>query len=374
MHSNDRENPQTMHSPTTGGAHTGEQPTTPTAPGKTPPEDYQRMKEWIQQARAEAERAQVQAEQAREDIKDLKFELQGHGRKTSRSGWTTLVLVLALIGASIYGYYSLQEHGVALAQVPVVQKALDSMGQRMNAAEETLRGWAEDWTAMTARVDKVEKAAGANLRAARDYATEQAAKVHHQVQAEMDNRTQALQAGVGRLESTQQEDRARLAKVQDEVAIARREMALQIAQVQRETGEEMQSLDGQIGRTQRDLDALNRQLDVRRLDFEVSKEHTREVAPGVTLTVSNMNVSYQRVEGRIHVIPDGRILWIRGQGIQQPVRFYSHEDERAYELVFTRVNKDSAVGYLLMPRWPSTSTQAPVADESGQSATLAAAQ
>jgi len=110
------------------------------------------------------------------------------------------------------------------------------------------------------------------------------------------------------------------------------------------------------------------------LDFEVSKEHTREVAPGITVTVSEINVSYQRVEGRIHVIPDGRILWIRGQGIQQPVRFYSHEDERAYELVFTRVGKDSAVGYLLMPRWPSTSTEAPVADGSGHGATLAAAQ
>jgi len=225
---------------------------------------------------------------------------------------------------------------------------------------------------MTARMDNVEKTTNSNLRAARDYATEQAAKVHHQVQAEMDNRTQSLQASVGRLESTQQEDRARLAKLQDDVAITRRESALQIAQVQRETGDDLRGLDGQIGRTQHDIGALNHQVDLRRLDFEVSKEQTREVAPGVTVTVSKMNVSYQRVEGRIHVIPDGRILWIRGQGIEQPVRFYSHEDERAYELVFTRVGKDSAVGYLLMPRWPST--EAPVADESGHGATLAATQ
>jgi len=373
MGNNDRENPETVHASTTGGAHVKEQATSPVAPPTNPPEDFQRMKEWMQQARSDAERARVHAEQAREDIKDLKVELQDHGRRTSRSGWTTAVLALALIGAAIYGYYSLQEHGADLARVPVVQKALDSVGQRMNATEEALRGWTDDWTAMTARMDNMEKTASSNLRAARDYATEQAAKVHHQVQAEMDNRAQTLQASVGRLESTQQEDRARLAKLQDEVAIARRESSLQIAQVQRETGEEMRNLDGQIGRTQRDLDNLNRHQDLRRLDFEVSREQTREVAPGVTVTVSKMNVSYQRVEGRIHVIPDGRILWIRGQGIEQPVRFYSHEDERAYELVFTRVGKDSAVGYLLMPRWPST--KAPVAaDESGHGATLAAAQ
>jgi hypothetical protein len=94
------------------------------------------------------------------------------------------------------------------------------------------------------------------------------------------------------------------------------------------------------------------------------------VAPGISLTVSDTNVSYQRVEGRIHVVPDGRILWIRGQGIEQPVRFYSHEDERAYEVVFTRVNKDGAIGYVLMPRWPNAGT--PVAGSaSAQSAGIA---
>jgi hypothetical protein len=154
------------------------------------------------------------------------------------------------------------------------------------------------------------------------------------------------------------------------VASARRETALQIAQVQRETGEDLRGLDGQIARTQMDIDSLSRHQDLRRLDFEVSKDLAREVAPGISLTVSDTNVSYQRVEGRIHVVPDGRILWIRGQGIEQPVRFYSHEDERAYEVVFTRVNKDGAIGYVLMPRWPNAGT--PVAGSaSAQSAGIA---
>jgi chromosome segregation ATPase len=328
------------------------------------------MKEWIQEARADAERARVHAEQTREDIKDLKFELQEHGRKTKRSGWSTAVLALALIGASIAGYYALQEHGASLAQIPVVQKALDSLGPRMSAAEETLRGWTDDWAAITARMDKVEKTAGTTLRAAKDYATQQSAKVHHEVQAEMDNRTQALQANISQLAAAQQEDRGQLAKLQDDVASARRETALQVAQVQRETGEDLRGLDGQIARTQMDIDSLSRHQDLRRLDFEVSKDLAREVAPGISLTVSDTNVSYQRVEGRIHVVPDGRILWIRGQGIEQPVRFYSHEDERAYEVVFTRVNKDGAIGYVLMPRWPNAGT--PVAGSaSTQSAGIA---
>jgi hypothetical protein len=71
------------------------------------------------------------------------------------------------------------------------------------------------------------------------------------------------------------------------------------------------------------------------------------------LTLSHTDVSYQRVEGRIHVIQDGRILWLRGQGIQQPLSFYLQGDQRPYEIVFTRVNQDGAIGYLLMPLWPS---------------------
>ena len=59
------------------------------------------------------------------------------------------------------------------------------------------------------------------------------------------------------------------------------------------------------------------------------------------------------VAGRILVVPDGRILWIRDQGVQQPVAFYCHKDERAYEVVFTRVNRDSALGYVVMPAFPA---------------------
>ena len=99
---------------------------------------------------------------------------------------------------------------------------------------------------------------------------------------------------------------------------------------------------------------MARRLDQYRVDFEVSKDQTREVAPGITLTLSNLNVSYQRVEGRMHVIPDGRILWIRGQSIQQPLAFYTLKDDRHYELVLTRVSKDSAIGYVLMPKWSNT--------------------
>ncbi|MBI2819896.1 MAG: hypothetical protein HYX73_07945 [Acidobacteria bacterium] len=352
MQNENRKNPQEFTSPESGTAKAGEQQTSPAASGQDAPEDFIRMKGWIQQARHDSERARAIAEQTREDIKDIQFELDHHGRTASRSGWTAALLAIALIGACAYGYFKLQGNDSILAQFPAVQTALNAVGQRMNAAEEELRSWSANWDGMNSRLSKMEKGASANLRLAKDYAVEQAAKVQHQLQAEMDNRSRSTDVAISKLEASHQEDQKQIAQLQQEIAAVRNDSNNQLARTRQETSREMGNLRSEINRNRDDFEVVARQIDRRRLDFEVSKDQTREIVQGLTLTVSKLNVSYQRVEGRLHVIPDGRILWIRGQGIQQPVRFYSHQDERPYEVVFTRVAKDSAVGYVLMPAGP----------------------
>lgn len=349
MQNENRQHPNDFTSPAAGTAEAGETQASPAAPGQGAPEDFRRMKEWIQQARLDADRARSIAEQTREDIKDIQFELDNYGRKTSRSGWTTAILAIALLGACAYGYFKLQGNDTLLAQFPAVRAALNEVGQRMNAAEEKFRTWSADWDGMSSRLSKMEKGAAANLRLAKDYAVEQAAKVQHQLQAEMDNRSQSTDVAISKLEASHQEDQRQIAELQQEIAAVRNDSNNQLARTRQETSREMGNLRSEINRNRDDFDVVARQIDRRRLDFEVSKDQTREIVQGLTLTVSKLNVSYQRVEGRLHVIPDGRILWIRGQGIQQPVRFYSHHDQRPYEVVFTRVTKDDAVGYVLMP-------------------------
>jgi hypothetical protein len=349
MQNENRTNPHEFTAPESGTAKAGESQASPAAPGKADPEDFVRMKAWIEQARSDADRARAIAEQTREDIKDIRWELDDHGRKASRSGWTVAIVAVALVAACIYGYFKLQSDASLLAQFPAVESALNAVGQRMNAAEDKFRTWSGDWDGMNSRLGKVEKTTAANLHLARDFATEQATKVHQELQAEMDNRSQSVDATISELEATHEQDQQQIAQLQRQVASARGEASDQLSQSEQETGRELGGLRSAIDRNRDDFDDLARQINHRRVDFEISKDQTREVAPGITLTVSNTNVSYQRVEGRLHVIADGRILWIRGQGIQQPVRFYSHQDDRPYEVVFTRVLQDSAVGYVLVP-------------------------
>jgi hypothetical protein len=199
---------------------------------------------------------------------------------------------------------------------------------------------------MNSRMAKVEQTAGTTLRSAREFAVEQAAKVQHELQAEINTRTQALGENVNKLEASHQEESVRL---QNELASVRAETRDELARSQQEAGRAIGDLQAEVGRNRDDLDVVARTVERQRLDFEIDRNETSEVAPGLTLTVSGTDVSYQRVEGRLHVISDGRILWIRGQGVHQPVRFYNSTEERPYEVVFTRVMRDAAVGYVLMP-------------------------
>jgi hypothetical protein len=70
-----------------------------------------------------------------------------------------------------------------------------------------------------------------------------------------------------------------------------------------------------------------------------------------------MNVSYQRVDGSIWVIPDRHTVWLRQLKTQEPVFLSSFPDGRTRELVITRVSKNGAVGYVLMPAQESTAAR-----------------
>ena len=55
------------------------------------------------------------------------------------------------------------------------------------------------------------------------------------------------------------------------------------------------------------------------------------------------------MNGYIWLMPDRRTLWVRSQGLQKPLVFYSQTDERPRELIVTRVTKNSIIGYVLVP-------------------------
>jgi sortase A len=91
------------------------------------------------------------------------------------------------------------------------------------------------------------------------------------------------------------------------------------------------------------------QIAGKRIGFTITKNHSRELASGVSLGVTGTDVTSESVDGWMWVMPDRRTIWLRNQGTRDPVVFYGHEDGKRRELLITSVTRDSATGYLLLP-------------------------
>jgi hypothetical protein len=103
-----------------------------------------------------------------------------------------------------------------------------------------------------------------------------------------------------------------------------------------------------VGRENRDVQDLNQKLAVKRVDFEVTRNHSRDLGDGISLGITGTDVSHRRVTGWVWVMPDRRTVWLHDQGAQEPVVFYGLRDGKRKELVITNVTRDSISGYLLL--------------------------
>jgi len=93
----------------------------------------------------------------------------------------------------------------------------------------------------------------------------------------------------------------------------------------------------------------NRSLRSGRVSFNVSRNHSQTLAPGISLGIDNTDVTDQRVNGWMWIMPDRRTIWLKDQPTHAPVVFYGYEDGKKRELLITQVTSSSASGYLLMP-------------------------
>ena len=265
-----------------------------------------------------------------------------------------------LLGVGAYHYYpKLQEHDHWATEMPAVKDSLSTFDGRMNAAEEKLRTQDADRSAWEKRLRTLEDKLLRRVESSLQTARHETERLTAQLRTEMERRGQVLQARLASLESDREADQARVARLEQNVNATRAEMAQQIAQLSERTNHDLDRLDqqvtslnGDVSHQQRNLDVLETRTGQRRIDFEVSKNHNRDVAPGVSLAVNKTNTAYRRVDGWLWLMPDRRTVWIRGQNVQQPVIFYTRDDPRPRELVFTHVTKDAVVGYVLMPSTP----------------------
>jgi len=88
---------------------------------------------------------------------------------------------------------------------------------------------------------------------------------------------------------------------------------------------------------------------VRTVRFNVSMNHSRELAPGISLGLTETDVPEQRVNGWMWLLAERRTIWLRNQDASEPVVFYGSQDGKRRELRITGVTPSSIEGYLTLP-------------------------
>jgi archaellum component FlaC len=299
---------------------------------------------------------------------DLQWE---RTRRHHRFFTAALILLAAgLVGVAWYAYPILKGHDALLSQLPAsltnVQKDVASLGQQAKAADAKLEDWSSRQDELRNQLNKARGELMARIDSAKKQAGDASSALVERVRSEVATQMDGVKTQLARLETSRENDREQIARLQQELTQVRGQVQQQgqeLASVQRRVTQNAASTDQEIAtvkttqqQDRHDFDAYADKFAVKRVDFEVTKSHASQVAPGISLEVNGTDVSYQRVNGSI-LTPDHRTIWLRKLKVQEPVFLTSFADGRTRELVITRVNKNGAVGYVLIPAQESAANR-----------------
>jgi hypothetical protein len=296
-------------------------------------------------------------------------------------GVVVILLALAIAGLAWFFYPMIQRHEATLAQFPGVQKTVDGFGDQMKAADSKLDSKLADWSTrqeqLRGRMDQATRDLRTRIEAARKQTSEASTALFERIQSEVANQVDGIKTRLASLETSRDSDRTQIAGLQQELGQVRSQLADQakeLATVRGQVDQNAAATDRQLAgvkenqqHDRRDFDAFTDKVAMRRVDFEVSKHHSRELAPGISLGVDGTDVSYQRISGWVWVMPDKKTIWLRQQRTQDPVVLSNTPDGRKRELVITSVAKDSVVGYVVVPAASIATTTAAAQSDSSAS-------
>ena len=282
-----------------------------------------------------------------------------------------ILLAAGLAGVAWYAYPMLKRHDLTLSQMPAsltdVQKDLFGIGERAKATDAKVDDWSQRQEDLRSQLNKARGELMARVDSAKKQASDASTALLERVRSEVGTQIDSVKTQLARLETSRETDREQIARLQQELTQVRGQVQQQgqeLASVQGRVEQNAAASEQQLAsvkstqqRDRGDFDAYSDKFAVKRVDFEVTKNHSSQVAPGISLQVNGTDVSYQKVNGSV-LTPDHRTVWLRQLKVQEPVFLTSFEDGRTRELVITRVNKTGAVGYVLVPAQESATNRA----------------
>ena len=271
-----------------------------------------------------------------------------------------VVLVLAVAAAAWYAYPILMRHDSSLAQLARTQQSLDKIDGSLQQQQSKLAEWSNDRQQLQDGVAKLAQGMQLRIEAVRKETGRAAENLVRAAEAQFERQIEAVKSRIAALESSREGDQARITALQEQLGQVRSELSEQTSQLNavrsqmesRDAATETRlvSLQDSAQRNRQRVDAIDNRLAMNRIDFEVAKGHSRELAPGISLGITGTDVAFRRASGWMWVLPDRRTVWLRQQGAQEPVEFYSYTDGKKRELVITNVAKGAVAGYLLIPK------------------------
>jgi len=84
----------------------------------------------------------------------------------------------------------------------------------------------------------------------------------------------------------------------------------------------------------------------RTIAFEVARNRSRELAPGISLGLTSTDPTRRTVDAWLWLTPDKRAIWLRDQREGSPVAFETGGRPAQWKLVVTEVSADAMRGYL----------------------------
>ncbi len=319
-------------------------------------------------------------------VKD--FDQDPRDRKESEERWATVrrrqrflaagwvLLVFAFIGGTWYAYPALVRHDAVIAQFAGVHKTVDAMGDQLKQINAKLENWGTDRQSLRDQVTKLGQNMQAKVEAVAKQAQGLSTAVYLSVQAQIEERLRGVQTRLAHLESASDTAQIQVAELRRELTRTQNELskqAGQIAAVHNQMDSSGAAHEREFARLRegeesnhRDVGAIEHQLAVHRVNFEVAKNRSAELAEGISLGITSTDVAHRYVSGWMWVMPDRRTIWLKSQNAGQPVIFYGYTDGKKRELVITNVTRGSATGYLLLPGESGESKQMSAVENRGE--------
>jgi len=271
-----------------------------------------------------------------------------------------IVLTAVIAGLVWYTYPLLKSQNSTLAKLPGIESLVGTLSSDFRTADAKLTELFTNNENLRQQVDKLGREVRSRLDSAKKQAGDATTAMAQRIEGETSAQVNGLRTRVDGLEASRANDQSRIASLQQELNQVRGELAHQseeLASTRRQmegnsanTDQRLSSLTQSQQRDRKDVDQIANNLAVERVGFEVSKGHSTELVPGISLGVTGTNTQYRRVTGWMWLGSDRRTIWLRGQSVQEPLVFYDLQQGKRHELVITHVAKNSVVGYLIEPK------------------------